>query len=171
MQPIKCYHERIVDGRVVGRICKQTKLFVSVAECAKCRGEMPVVTLTTTSWLNISDKLESTLPPPKDTDRPIRFNLDGSIEYLDSSTNWEPPREVGNGWERDPENPLRFVPLWLPCADRNQKATRYANCGCVTVTLTCNNPVAKRHGHPVTHDICKSCGYRSDGTGALDILR
>lgn len=135
---LNCYYEQTVNDVVTHRICKRTKLYVSPSDCQRCKGETPVVTpvvtpvetpvvtpTVETSWVNISDKLEATLPPAKETDRPIRFNTDGSIEYLDSD-NWEPPREIGDGWRRDPENNRRFIPIILPCADRNQKATRYA---------------------------------------------
>jgi UDP:flavonoid glycosyltransferase YjiC (YdhE family) len=113
---------------------------------------------TVTSWIHVSDNLEITLPTATENDRPVRFNEDGSIEYLDAD-NWEPPRSISN-FQRDENNNRRFLPLIQPCALRHQQAIRYQNCGCINVKFICNNPNCKSFTQVVTYNICNICEWR-----------
>ena len=38
---LSCYYERQIDGRVVGRICKTARRFLTPAECRNCEPTKP----------------------------------------------------------------------------------------------------------------------------------
>lgn len=101
--------------------------------------------------------IEDTLPPHKEgRDRPLRFEPDGSIVYEPDTTE---PQEI-NGYQRDPENPHRFTPLWEPCSLRHGIGVRYANCGCINVIMRCNHPEHPKYLDRVSHHDCQQCPLR-----------
>ena len=104
-------------------------------------------------------ELGQTLPPAAPTDRPVHFEPDGSIVYEPVEGQWEPPRDI-NGYQRDPNNPLRFIPLWPQCQLRHQLAVRYPNCGCINVVMRCNNPVVPEFADRLAYTTCKKCPLR-----------
>jgi hypothetical protein len=102
--------------------------------------------------------IETSLPPAKEgRDRKLRFESDGTIVY--EKDGWEPPREI-EGYQRDPENAWRFLPLWNICALRHQIAVRYANCGCIGIITRCNNPQCSVFMQRVSHNQCNQCDKR-----------
>ena len=102
--------------------------------------------------------LEATLPPHKEgRDRPLHFEPDGTIVY--EQQEGEPPRDI-NGYQRDPDNPFRFTPLWSDCRLRHQTAVRFANCGCIDVIMRCNNPALPQFADRVKHTTCQECPQR-----------
>ena len=107
--------------------------------------------------------IELTLPSPDQEQRtfprPI-FEPDGAISYPVGDNDWEPPRDI-SGYIRDPNNPWRFLPLWLPCGLRLPKAFLKAACGCIDINMQCNHPEAATFGQPVPYTACKTCQHRS----------
>jgi hypothetical protein len=105
--------------------------------------------------------IEATLPPYKEgRDRKVRFEADGTIVYEKEQGHWEPPRDI-NGYQRDPENSWRFIPLWKPCALRHQVGVRYANCGCINIIMRCGHPKCPKFGDRVSHTDCADCLLRT----------
>jgi hypothetical protein len=108
--------------------------------------------------------IANTLPPadpkPEQTFRRPVFEPDGSIIYPRADDDWEPPANI-NGYVRDPESGWRFLPLWPRCTLRMQSAFLKANCGCIDIKMTCNNPQAPTFGQPVPHTTCQTCLVRS----------
>lgn len=107
--------------------------------------------------------LALTLPPPDDVQRSFSrpvFEPSGAIVYPAREGDWEPPQNI-NGYVRDSNNPRRFLPLWLPCALRLQSAFLKAACGCIDITMKCNQPRATTFTQAVTYDVCQACPHRS----------
>jgi len=88
----------------------------------------------------------------------LHFEEDGTIVYEQGDGD-EPPNDI-DGYQRDPNDPFRFIPLWLPCQLRIQNAVRYADCGCINVIMRCNNPAIPLFGELVTHTQCQHCPER-----------
>jgi hypothetical protein len=106
-------------------------------------------------------KLEDTLPPYKaGRDRRVQFEPDGTIIYPEHDSPWnDEPNEI-NGYQRDPNNPFRFVPLWKECLLRRGIAVRYAQCGCIDVIMRCGHPKCAKFGDRVSHTDCADCLLR-----------
>jgi len=103
--------------------------------------------------------IEHTLPVyVEKRDRKVRFETDGSITY-EQEEGWESPRDI-NGYERDPNNPWHFIPLWPECSLRHGVGVRYANCGCIGIIMRCNNPDAIQFGDRIGHEQCRACQRR-----------
>lgn len=106
--------------------------------------------------------IQLTLPAPDEKERtfarPI-FEPDGAITYPKREGDWELPQNI-NGYMRDPNNPWRFLPLWLPCTLRYQLAFLKANCGCIDIIMRCNNPQAPAYSHRLDDTACKECPHR-----------
>lgn len=83
---------------------------------------------------------------------------DGSIEYPRREGVVAVPDEI-EGYERDPNNAYRFVPVWEPCKLRGL-GTRTKENGCIDIAAACNNPEAKQFGRPVPCADCKVCPVR-----------
>ena len=109
-------------------------------------------------WKHISDKLEETLPPETENDRHVHFNKDGSIMY-DPKPGYDAPNNI-NGYKRDSDNPLHFLPLWPPCQFRHQQAVRFPVCGCIEVIMRCNDPGCNQFTTRVGHETCLNCTRR-----------
>ena len=107
--------------------------------------------------------IELTLPPAEQESqtrpRPV-FEPDGAIRYPVRDNDWEPPRDI-NGYVRDPDNPWRFLPLWLPCGLRLPQGFIRATCGCIGLNMRCNQPQAPTFGQQVPSTTCKTCQHRS----------
>jgi len=104
--------------------------------------------------------IQDTLPPRKPgRDRTFRIEEDGVIVYEKEEGDWEPPRDI-NGYERDPDDPWRFIPLWPPCAMRHQIGVRYASCGCIGIVMRCSHPEHPKHMDRVGHEDCQACPFR-----------
>ena len=100
------------------------------------------------------------LPPYKaGRDRKVQIEPDGTILY-EIDDKWpEPPKDI-TGYERDPNNPLRFTSKWLPCHYRIANAVRFANCGCLGIISRCNCPQAAKFADRVDDIICAACPVR-----------
>jgi hypothetical protein len=106
--------------------------------------------------------IQLTLPAPDGKDRTFArpvFEPDGAITYPKREEDWEQPQNI-NGYVRDPNNPWRFLPLWLPCTLRYQLAFLKANCGCIDIIMRCNNPQAPAYSHRLDDTACKECPHR-----------
>jgi hypothetical protein len=103
-------------------------------------------------------QLEATLPPYKaGRDRRVQFADDGTILYLEREGDWfEPPREI-NGYQRDPNDEFRFLPLWPQCVLRVGLAVRYARCGCIEIIMRCNNLKSPHLADRVKWEQCRDC--------------
>lgn len=112
--------------------------------------------------MRLSD-LDKTLPPfVEGRDRPLHIEPDGTIVYDKRAGDWEPPRDI-DGYQRDPNDPFIFHPLWKSCALRLQVGVRLANCGCIQVRMRCNNPAAEL-GKNVKYTDCEACKVRVEET-------
>lgn len=90
--------------------------------------------------------------------RPVVDN-DGSIEYPKLSGDTVPPDNI-EGYERDPENPWRFTPVWPECVLRAQGVKLKPN-GCIDVAMVCQHPQAEQFSQPIGVDACLSCPIRA----------
>lgn len=101
------------------------------------------------------------LPPARPgKDRRFTMELDGSIVYEQEEGDWESPRKI-KGYERDPENPWRFTPLWPRCLRRLPQGRRTESCGCVQISMTCTEPASELNGVEVSHEQCQQCPARA----------
>jgi len=108
-------------------------------------------------------RIETTLPkyrPGKH--RKFQIESDGSIVYEQEEGEWEPPRDI-NGYQRDPENPWRFTPLWPKCMKRKPIGKRTKSCGCIQVEMKCVHFKSELIGESVTHKQCQQCPVREKG--------
>ena len=91
----------------------------------------------------------------REFERPT-INDDGSIAY--QRQDGAIPDEI-DGFQRDPENAFRFVPMWESCKLR-ALGTRAKENGCIDIAAACNNPEAKQFGRPVKCVECQVCPVR-----------
>ena len=92
-------------------------------------------------------------------DRKFIIESDGVIVYEQEEGNWEPPKDI-QGYQRDSENPWRFVPLWLKCLKRIPKGKRSKGCGCIQIEMFCDNDEVDLHKQKVTYQQCQFCERR-----------
>jgi hypothetical protein len=85
-----------------------------------------------------------------------RFMPDGSLVY--PKKGWEPPPEV-EGYQRDPGNAWRFLPLWPPCQTR-ARMLKMKKCGAYNVVMACTNGQCEHNQNVVTLQICQNCPLR-----------
>ncbi len=107
--------------------------------------------------------IERTLPPPDGQERTFQrpvFESDGAITYPKRDGDWEPPQEP-SGYIRDPNNAWRFLPLWRPCGFRLAQGFIKVACGCLGITMRCNQPKTPIFGQQLGYMICKKCPHRS----------
>ena len=107
--------------------------------------------------------IELTLPPADQEQRTFTrpvFEPDGAITYPMRDGDWEPPRDI-SGYVRDPHNPWRFLPLWLPCALRLPQGFHQGACGCIGLNMRCNQPLGPTFGQQVPYTTCRECPQRS----------
>ena len=71
----------------------------------------------------------------------------------------EPPRDI-DGYQRDPTNAWRFLPLWPVCPMRLATGVRLLNYGCVGVIMRCNHPQASTFSQQVSYPQCETCRSR-----------
>ena len=101
--------------------------------------------------------MRHTLPP--DYDR-VTIHDDGSIEYKRVPDDWEPPSPI-EGYQRDPNNPLSFRPLWKSCQWRMYGTKVKETCQCIQVLPACSHPATVLSAHGlVEFDTCKHCPNR-----------
>lgn len=93
------------------------------------------------------------------SERVVRIESDGTIVYEKGDDDWEPPRDI-HGYQRDPKNSWRFVPLWPVCARRQRTTRRNKSCGGIFVTMTCTHSDSKRIDKEVTYKQCQRCSVR-----------
>jgi hypothetical protein len=157
---MKCQIPAMKDGKVLYPVCRLRRGIVSQAACTRCTQSTTGTPQEPSARTLRPDlvRLLDTLPPHKEgRDRPLHFEPDGTIVY--EREEGEPPRDI-NGYQRDPDNPLRFTPLWPDCRLRHPTAVRFANCGCIDVIMRCNNPALPRFADRVKHTTCQECPQR-----------
>jgi hypothetical protein len=104
--------------------------------------------------------LEHTLPPyVEGRDRKVYFQDDGSILYAKEEGDWEPPRDI-SGYERDPQNPWLFHPLWPECVHQYGIAIRKPACGCIDIVMRCTRVGCQHFRSILTHTNCYECVHR-----------
>jgi len=91
----------------------------------------------------------------------ISIEVDGAVVYEKGPDDWEPPRDIV-GYQRDPNNPWRFVPLWLPCKHQKMKILHGGGCGCIRIRMKCLNSSVKVKGKHLTHEQCQQCPAREE---------
>jgi len=106
--------------------------------------------------------IRASLPRQRGKHRKFIIEDGGAIVYAQEEGDWEPPRDI-NGYQRDPENPWRFIPLWPKCLRRMPKGTRTKRCGCLQLTMVCDNPASELHTKTVTDAECQQCPVRAQG--------
>jgi hypothetical protein len=111
--------------------------------------------------MNPADIMAGLPPFQEGRDRPLHVEPDGTIVYEPGGDWFEPPMDI-NGYQRDPVDPLRFIPLWKPCLLRFTFAVRFPRCGCVNLIMRCNNPHAPRFQDRVAHTDCDQCPLRKE---------
>jgi hypothetical protein len=131
--------------------CPEQEHFVGVSKT-------PITVALPQAYFNSNVNLASTLPRDsieRQFQRPV-FAKDGSFEY--PRTGDVPPDEV-DGYQRDPENGWRFVPVWPACRLRLM-GTRMKPNGCIEIVAMCNNPALPIFGKPVICQTCTDCEAR-----------
>jgi hypothetical protein len=93
--------------------------------------------------------------PPKSFGR-ARLMPDGSVEY--ARKGHEPPPDL-DGFQRDPGNPWKFIPVWPKCQKRIQ-TTLLKPCGAIAVLTVCSNQECPLKQQQVTFDQCSACKFR-----------
>lgn len=86
----------------------------------------------------------------------VRMLPNGVVEY--AKKGWEPPPEL-DGYQRDPGNAWRFIPIWPPCRKRIQ-TTSMKSCGAMSVLTVCANDQCEHKQKQVTYAICAACPLR-----------
>lgn len=99
--------------------------------------------------------------PRHERGRRFTMHADGVIVYAQGENEWEPPKDI-QGYQRDPENPWRFIPLWPRCMQRQPESKRSKGCGCIEIVMKCDNSKAVLFGQLVTHEQCQLCERRID---------
>ena len=93
---------------------------------------------------------------PKGYDR-IEIDSEGVIVYKKDLDDWESPRSI-DGYERDPENPFVFRPLWSPCKSRLYSILVQDQCQCVDVLAECTYRLPEKDKHLfVKYEECEKC--------------
>jgi hypothetical protein len=92
-------------------------------------------------------------------DRQFTIEFDGVIVYEQEEGDWEPPKDI-QGYQRDSENPWRFIPLWLKCLKRIPKGRRSKGCGCIQIEMFCDNDEVVLYEQRVTYQQCRLCERR-----------
>lgn len=85
-----------------------------------------------------------------------RFMPDGSLVYVKKG--FEPPPDV-EGYQRDPGNAWRFLPLYADCQDR-QRVPRLKRCGSYDVVMICTNGACPLNQQRVSVRDCRDCTHR-----------
>lgn len=103
-------------------------------------------------------KARSVAPRPKGERNfgRARIMSDGSVIY--PKKGWEPPPPL-HGYERDPGNAWRFIPLWPECKHRTQ-VTRFKPCGAIDIVTRCMCPLAGSFKAEVRLSDCEGCSVR-----------
>lgn len=105
------------------------------------------------------------LPPARPgKDRRFTIESDGSVVYEQEEGEWEPPRDI-KGYQRDPDNPWRFTPLWLKCLRRLPRGYRSESCGCIQVAMRCLHWNSELFDKDVTYQQCQQCPVRYEQEG------
>jgi hypothetical protein len=81
--------------------------------------------------------------------------VDGKLVY--EETDKKPP-SVPAGYQRS-EDAWVFLPLWLPCEDREMAAT-VQRCGQLKMNPMCGSRKCGRYGLPITPEVCEGCPVR-----------
>ena len=101
------------------------------------------------------------IPAKRDFKQPT-IQPDGRLVY--EKTGWEPP-VCPDGYNRDPDNMWAFIPVWMPCADRDFE-NNVRPCGCITVNAVCHSETSGRKDKKVASITCQSCPVRREpGSG------
>ena len=109
-------------------------------------------------------KIEDTLAVfhmPRAGYRRVYVEADGTIVYPDRTED-DPPR-TPNGYERDPNDSHRFLPLWPMCLTRHGTGFWWTLCGCIDIILRCGNPKAAKFVDRVKWEECRDCPVRVTG--------
>jgi len=121
---------------------------VSVEDCYVCLGlelpdEVPSLALT---------------PIPKEPPHIRRFRVedDGSIVYERRKEDWEPPKDV-EGFQRDQDDPWKFVSQWPECCHRSVQSNFAAGCGFVRLRMACTHPDLNIADGQLTYQKCCQC--------------
>lgn len=85
-----------------------------------------------------------------------RVQPDGSIMY--PKRGWEPPPPI-EGYERDPGNKWKFLPLWPLCGFR-QRVMVTKPCGAVNVKMVCKCKDCPLFQHDITLSNCEGCTFK-----------
>ncbi len=148
---MNCQLSVMKDGKILYFICRHHKRIVTPVECEICQLAASRLDLQT---------IQTSLPKRRPgKDRYFEVHGDGSIVYAQEDGEWEPPKDI-NGYRRDPENPWRFIPLWPKCMKRIPKGTRTQSCGCLQLTMVCDNPTSELHTKIVSDVECQQCLVR-----------
>lgn len=92
---------------------------------------------------------------------PPTQNEDGSLEYTRLDGDWKYPSEP-EGFERDPSNPWRMVPYWVPCEHR-QMSMKPRPCGQALVRMFCNCEGCPLKGLQLSVEDCEDCSFPESG--------
>lgn len=87
-----------------------------------------------------------------------RLMPDGSIIY--PKKGFEPPPPI-EGYNRDPGNAWRFIPLWPACKFLN-RTLQLKRCGSYNIKMTCGCADCPLLGQILKIEDCQSCPLRQE---------
>lgn len=152
---MKCQLSMMKDGKILYFICRHHKQIVKPIECDTCQRQFA------DSRPDLQ-AIQASLPQRRPgEDRHFKIHSDGSIVYAQEEGEWELPKDI-QGYKRDSENPWRFIPIWPKCMKRIPKGTRTKACGCLQLTMVCNNPASELHTKIVSDVECQQCLVRDN---------
>lgn len=85
-----------------------------------------------------------------------RILADGCVEYARKGA--EPPPDL-DGYQRDPGNSWKFLPLWPVCKRRIQTQS-LKQCGAIAILTVCANGDCPLRQQEVTFDQCTQCPHK-----------
>jgi len=89
----------------------------------------------------------------------LEMDADGTLTYTPKIDGAPFPPYI-NGYVRDPNNPYRFLPLWLDCTTRTLGLSKGKPPGSINIHMGCNNPGCTTHKKYVNHQQCAQCPLR-----------
>lgn len=175
-----CQHRRVSyrpQPLVILPHCLLTSQDVTTETCLSCNRQLeerprfdttgpPQLEKLPGDWQEFSGGYEGPLGDIEETgelnkvsERAVRIESDGTIVYEKGEDDWEPPRDI-YGYERDPDNLWRFIPLWPVCEKRQRTTKRNKSCGGILVIMMCTHSDSKRVDKEVTYKQCQRCPVR-----------
>jgi hypothetical protein len=167
---VNCSHLKLVFLNDESCNCKRVKPYctkylkeLEIGVCDACPYKDGGKPVTQETYNPIAGAAQTLRQPGGGINKVRRWTIEsnGTIVYEREEGFDEDPRDI-NGYQRDPNNPYRFIPLWPKCFMRHSVGIQYPLCGCLDIIMRCNNPDAKKFQDRVKLEDCQSCPVRKE---------